>query len=282
MYKDLRQTGDYTKYAKNIGWEVERVGKNYCFIKKFSIVGSVVKLQRPGKIGHKDIKILGYLAKRYRAYQIGVEPTTSEHVPLLVKFGYKISRYPSLPSKTILIDLNKNDKDLMNGMHYKTRYNIGKAKRNKLAVHRSENIKEFADLWQKNSKSWGMFLPQTSEITALFKAFDGDAKIIFAKKGKDIVAGVMAVNTKDIIYYMYAFSTPLGNKLFAPTLLVWEIINYAKEKELKLFDFGGVYDERFPLPSWIGFTRFKESFGGMVVEYPGLYVKSLLPFGLPF
>ena len=42
-----------------------------------------------------------------------------------------------------------------------------------------------------------------------------------------------------------------------------------KKEGKKVFDFEGIYDERFPLISWKGFTRFKKGFGGIEVEYPG-------------
>jgi len=52
----------------------------------------------------------------------------------------------------------------------------------------------------------------------------------------------------------------------------------AKKMGCKIFDFEGIYDDRFPLKSWLGFSRFKKSFGGLEVEYPGAYSKFLLPF----
>jgi lipid II:glycine glycyltransferase (peptidoglycan interpeptide bridge formation enzyme) len=46
----------------------------------------------------------------------------------------------------------------------------------------------------------------------------------------------------------------------------------------KIFDFEGIYDSRFPIKSWLGFTHFKKQFGGNEIAYPGCYIKFRLPF----
>ena len=76
---------------------------------------------------------------------------------------------------------------------------------------------------------------------------------------------------------MYAAASDAGKKLFAPTLCAWEAIKLSKKHGSKIFDFEGIYDERFPLKSWHGFTRFKKSFGGREIEYPGAFVKYRIP-----
>jgi len=76
---------------------------------------------------------------------------------------------------------------------------------------------------------------------------------------------------------MYAASNKRGKQLNVPTLLVWKTILIAKKRRMKIFDFEGIFDERFPLPAWRGFTRFKKSFGGEEVEYPGAFIKWRFP-----
>jgi lipid II:glycine glycyltransferase (peptidoglycan interpeptide bridge formation enzyme) len=77
---------------------------------------------------------------------------------------------------------------------------------------------------------------------------------------------------------MYACSTKQANKLSAPSLLVWEGVKLAKKKGCKVFDFEGIYDERYKATkSWKGFTRFKMGFGGKVITYPPTLVKYYNP-----
>ena len=77
---------------------------------------------------------------------------------------------------------------------------------------------------------------------------------------------------------MYAASTTNGKQLFVPTMLVWEAIKLGKKLGKKYFDFEGIYDERFPLKAWKGFTRFKQSFGGKEVVFPGTLRKLFINF----
>lgn len=272
---DLRQTLEYANFMENIGWIVERIdGVNY-FIRRFPLVGSFIKIQRPEKINYQHV---AQLAVKHRAFQIVIEPKYFNHQKLIYNWGFRQSRSPFLPTKTIHIDLSKSEKTLLEEMHYKTRYNIRKTQNSKLKIQNSKDIETFADFWQRCAlKQRGMFLSQKKEITTLFRTFGKWADLILVSKDKEILSGILMVKTKNIAYYMYAASSPLGKKLFAPTLNVWQAILLAKKAGCKVFDFEGVYDERFPLKSWKGFTRFKKSFGGKEIEYPGAFVKYRLP-----
>jgi lipid II:glycine glycyltransferase (peptidoglycan interpeptide bridge formation enzyme) len=89
-----------------------------------------------------------------------------------------------------------------------------------------------------------------------------------------LLGGILLVYSDSVGYYMYACSTKEGKKLFAPTILAWEAIKVARKRGMKTFDFEGIYDERYPLKSWLGFSRFKKSFGGKIIEFPNTYIKT--------
>ena len=63
-------------------------------------------------------------------------------------------------------------------------------------------------------------------------------------------------------FYWHNCSTETGKKLFAPTLCVWEVIKESKRRNLQIFDFEGLWDERFPKlnKNWQGFSQFKKGF----------------------
>ncbi len=52
---DIRQSKDYAQYLSSLGWVVERINNINYFIKKFPLIGSVIKIQRPEKIDFKEI-----------------------------------------------------------------------------------------------------------------------------------------------------------------------------------------------------------------------------------
>lgn len=295
---DLRQTSEYAKYLEKIDWKVEKLKSGYAYIKKVPFIGNLIKIQRPQTLNYNKIR---NLITEYKPFQIIIEPKNQYQVSSIKYHGFKQSRSYFLPSKTIYIDLTKSEKQLLKEMHHKTRYNIGLGKRSKVKVESSKDILVFADFWNKCAlKQRGMFINQKKEMTELYKAFSKNAYIIMVfchpefisgSKNKEspkqvrddkliLLAGVLVICTKEIAYYMFAASTYEGKKLFAPTLAAWEAIKLAKKMKCRIFDFEGIYDDRFPLKSWLGFTRFKKSFGGKEIEYPGTYTKFLLPFRL--
>jgi lipid II:glycine glycyltransferase (peptidoglycan interpeptide bridge formation enzyme) len=277
MASDLRQSEKYADYMKLIGWKVENFGGVYVYIKKI-LFGYIIKIQRPLKLPGGEQLL--FLINKYKFSEVIVEPSNETDIKTLLGQGFKESKYPFLPSKTVWLDLKKSEDELLSQMHYKTRYNIKHARSGGIKIINSTDIKKFADFWQKTSFAWGMFLPEKKNIKGIFDAFGSDARIFLAEKEGSFLGGILLISTKEISYYMYAAYSDLGKKLFVPTLLTWKAIKYAKKEGKKTFDFEGIYDERFPLKSWQGFSRFKKSFGGRVVDYPRILVISNLPFGI--
>ncbi|MCS7092752.1 MAG: peptidoglycan bridge formation glycyltransferase FemA/FemB family protein [Patescibacteria group bacterium] len=282
-FVDIRQTLNYSKYMRSLGWYTKKVEDVYIYLRKILLV-KVMKIQRPKKLSQECIKLIESVAKKEKVLQIIIEPSELSDVPILIKHGYK-QTHPFVPSKTIEIDVKKSEQELLKEMSQKTRYNIKIAIRNGVKVENSKNIKDFVSFWNKCSIERKNF-PQTREINALYNSFRKNATILFAyqnsinkttdEKAK-IIAAVLLIYSKNISYYMYAASSKEGKKLFAPTLLVWEAIKISKKRGCQLFDFEGIYDERFPLPSWRGFTKFKLGFGGKIKEYPGAFTKWRIP-----
>jgi lipid II:glycine glycyltransferase (peptidoglycan interpeptide bridge formation enzyme) len=271
----------------SLGWDTEAIDSthvyqsthrpSYAYIRKIPILGNVIKIQRAERI---NLQVITALIAKFKPFQIIIEPKYLKHCQLLTEHGFRLSKSYFVPSKTIQIDLTKSESLLLSEMHQKTRYNI-KSHFPYLTSHISKDILSFANFWQECAlKQRGMFLSQKKEIIEIYNAFGKDAYIVLVKNGREIMSGILLICTKDIAYYMYAASTSSGKKQYAPTINVWEAMKLAKKLKRKVFDFEGIYDERFPLNSWQGFTRFKKSFGKSEVKYPGTYIKTMLPFGI--
>src|SRR4030065_2513244 len=112
---DLRQTSEYAEYMQNTGLVVEKSSNCFVYIKKFPIIGSFIKIQRPQQFNHKTIE---QLIKKYRAFQVVLEPILSTNIRAVVSQNQLIakdlkqSKCPFLPSKTIHIDLSKSQEQL--------------------------------------------------------------------------------------------------------------------------------------------------------------------------
>jgi lipid II:glycine glycyltransferase (peptidoglycan interpeptide bridge formation enzyme) len=268
---DIRQTSQYARYLGKIGWHVERRAETNYFIKKIPLLGSIIKIQRPEKIRVDEIK---KLAKKYRAFQIIVEPAKESDVKILKSFGFKQSKSPYLPTKTLLLDLTKPEKELLREMKKDARYGIKKTET--LKTREIKNLEKFREGWKK-SVGLKRYVPPLYNLLALKNSFK--EKCLFLTT-QDFSAGAIFLIGDRLAYYWQAFTNKQGRKALAQYKIVWEGLLWAKGKRVKAFDFEGIFDERFANKSWKGFTHFKKSFGGLVISYPGTYSRNLLLFGL--
>ncbi len=274
--QDLRQSSNWAKYLEFIGWKVEKINNVYVYLKKIPVLGYFIKIQRPGKILKKDIE---KLKQKFKPFQICIEPDSSNQVKLLKELNFKLSKSPSLPTKTLQIDLSRSEETLLKKFSQKTRYNIKLSQRKEIDIKNYRDVLLFTKFWRENfEKNRFPFLSQQKNIIALYNAFGKDANILLVKRNEKIIAGLFILIYDKVAYYMYAASNDYGRKNFAPTLLTWNAILMAKKNGCKIFDFDGIYDERFPIKTWLGFTKFKKGFGGKEVLYPGNFVKNKFYF----
>lgn len=276
--KDIRQTPQYANYLSKIGWIVETIdGINY-FIKKIPFIGSVIKIQRPEKI---QVSTITKLTKKYRAFQIICELKDKNQELRIKNQGFKLSKSPYLPTKTLYVNLTKTKEDLFRGLKKDSRYAIRKTQdeiRISYHVSRIVPVEEFRNAWKK-TVGWRRYVPPIYHLNALKKSFNKNCLFYCSRTMKqEIEAGAIFLIGDKTAYYWQAFTSKEGRKNLSQYKIVWEGILWAKKQGAKIFDFEGIYDSRFPNNSWLGFTHFKKSFGGNEVEYPGAFSKFLLPF----
>lgn len=261
---DIRQSIQYANYLSKIGWEVERVGEVNYFIKKFPIIGSVIKIQRPEEIKIAKIK---ELAKKHKAFQIIIEPKGELDANHLISLGFKLSKSPYLPSKTLQINLTKPKKDIFRHFKKDARYAI--KKNNKLSTTETPKLEEFRNPWKK-AVGWKRYVPPLTQLLILKKSFKKNCLFLMTE---DKNSGAIFLLAEAVAYYWQAFTNEEGRKNLSQYKIVWEGVLWAKRQGARIFDFEGIYDERFPNKTWEGFTHFKKSFGGYEVTYPGTFVK---------
>ncbi|QQG41949.1 MAG: hypothetical protein HYV90_01395 [Candidatus Woesebacteria bacterium] len=308
---DIRQTKNYANYLSSEGWVVERINNTNYFIRKLPLVGSILKLQRPEKV---DFGCISVLLHRYKVFQIIVEPQDEIQAKLLVIQGYKLSKSPYLPSKTLQIDLTQSKEKIYANFTKDCKYAVRKAA---LAVSRVHHfvggeptgpavakamagkgvggfyissystpaeIEKWREAW-KNSVNFDRYVPSAEQLLNIKKSFPQNHSLFLASHNisSRIIGGALfTISSHDvsnyITYYWYGFTNKEGRTSLSQYSLLYQGILWAKKMGCKVFDFEGVYDERFPNKSWLGFTHFKRSFGGHDVPYPGCYTKFRFPF----
>lgn len=277
---DLRQSSRWAKYMEALGWKVERINNCQIYIKKFPLgFGSLIKILRPNP--PIPFEKIDQVAKKHKAWFVKLEPNQPfNHLTMkqLNNRGFFPTSWPLSPSKTIQINLKKSVKSLWADLKKETRNIIRKSIKNGVVVNQSLEIEQFRDLWVKSMRKKGNIFASGAEIKKTWTAFEENSHLLVAHRStnKDqLLTGALIITFNQAAHYIFATSTGQGNKLGAPSLIVWEAILLAKKIGCRIFDFEGIYDPRFhqATKSWQGFTKFKKGFGGEEVIYVGTFIK---------
>ncbi len=259
---DIRQSSLYASFMKKIGWDVVKIKNSYLYTRNILFIGKIAKFQRT------DLPIPFDKLTSYTS--LTIEPDLPPNKILEAQFianGYRINLSPYLPTKTILIDLTQTEDKIFKSFAQAKRRSIRKAVKNKVKVIESDNIESFIKL--KSSHMFPIGFLMAKEIQALWTTFYPNNASLLMAQG----AGILLLFYSNKAYYWLAASTKEGNKLAAPSLLVWEALKLAKKKGATSFDFEGIYDSRFhqATKNWQGFTKFKRGFGGKELNFIGSF-----------
>lgn len=278
---EIQQSPLYASYITSLGWHVEYVGGSQLFVKQFPLYGGFAKLQRTTHL--PTTRELKPLFSKYHVKKLSVEPDARVPQKKFSQWFAKISPHvslvatPYIPTKTIRVDCTPSEQQIFEQFTEAKRRAVRKAQKNNVQIQESTNIQDLIKIKNKSAgflgfitttginKIWPIFAPNHAAILLAYRD-KGQA----TRDKKDCVGGVLVLFWDKIAYYWIAGATREGKKLFAPTLLVWEAIKLAKKQGARQFDFVGVWDERIPKENkaWLGFTKFKEGFGGKSLYYP--------------
>ena len=240
-------------------------------------MGSILKVQRPEEI---RIDVIHKLDRKYRIFQIIIEPKTEFDAKYLTSIGFKLAKRPYLPGKTLQIDLTQGQKEIFRHFKKDARYGVKRGEALQIKSYTTpDEIGKWHEAW-KNSVNFKRYVPPVEQLLNLRKSFPGNYSLFLASHNISgrIIGGVLFTRSShDFAYYWYGFTNKEGRTSLSQYALLYQGILWAKRQSCKVFDFEGVYDPRFPDKSWLGFSHFKRSFGGYEVDYPGCYTKFQLP-----
>ena len=283
---DLRQSPQYANYLSQLGWVVEKLNGNYIYLKKIPLLGYFAKIQRTKGVDPQTIKLI---TQKYKPFRIVVEPLTTSfrsvtigglstipvtkdnHNPLYTP-KFHLCKSPYLPTKTLLIDISKSEEKIVGGFAKDVKRVLAKLQITNYKsqiVGTVQQITGFHKAWRK-AVPWTRYVPSLKNILALKKSF-GDSCLLISNDNK---CGIVFLIADKTLYYYLAWSNKRVSHTADMYRLVWEGIKLGKACGCTKFDFEGVYDERFPNKSWLGFSHFKSRFGGQEILYPGCFVVS--------
>ncbi len=172
------------------------------------------------------------------------------------------------PAKTLILDLNKSEKELLAQMHHKTRYNLRLAEKKGVVVSvgGKELLDEFWQLLNQTNKRDQFRLHPKEHYQNLMELDKNCVRLYLARLNGQAIAGAMVSYFGDTATYLHGGSANRQREVMAPYLVQWQAILDAKIAGFKYYDFFGIDEHKWP-----GVTRFKLGFGGNILEYPGTF-----------
>ncbi|MBI2315224.1 peptidoglycan bridge formation glycyltransferase FemA/FemB family protein [Candidatus Daviesbacteria bacterium] len=196
---------------------------------------------------------------------------------LQVTDGFTKSPKPLFTKYNFVLDLTKSEEELLKNMHSKTRYNIRVAQRHGVKVESKTDdaaFKDYLKLYFDTTKRQGYHGHNQYYHQQVWETLKkvGLVRLIIAYYKNQPLTAWMLLNFKDTLYYPYGGSSKAHQEVMANNLVAWEAIKLGKKLGLKKFDmWGALGPDADPKDPWYGFHRFKQGYGGRLVEYISTY-----------
>ncbi len=293
------QSWEWGEFRTRMGIDVVRLGiyKNNILTNGMQItfhripytpftVGYIPKGPLPTGDMVMELKKLG---KQKNAIYIQLEPNVQEGSnEIKVSDSLLPSHHPMFTKHTFCIDCTQSEELLLKAMHSKTRYNI------KLALKHGVNIAQdnspvafeaYKKLSDETTARQGFYAHNHTYQKTVWEVLHaaGIATIFTATYNKKILAAWMLFVWKDKIYYPYGASSREHREVMAPTLLLWEIVKWAKAQKYTTFDLWGALGPEPDIQDpWYGFHKFKQGFNPKLITFIGSYDLVIQPIVYKF
>ena len=235
------------------------------------------------------------LAKKYRSVCLRMDPDIRadckefaealDFMELKVKGGKNFET--TQPRFVYRMDIKgKTEEEVMANFTSKTRYNVRVAIKNgvetRVVNDDPEAIAQFHALMKVTGERDGFICRSQSYFERLLKSLGEDARLYAAYYNGEMIAGTLAIRYADKVWYLYGASSNKERNRMPNYLLQWDMIRWAVESGVSVYDFRGVsgdMDESNPL---YGLYRFKRGFNGELVEFVGEIDAVFRRFGYAF
>ncbi len=258
----ILQTTAWGQLKKEFGWDVVRIisgdgsernesGAQILF-KKLPLGLSLAYIPR-GPIGSEWDRLwpdLDRICRKKRAVFLKVEPDIWESDPgTLLKdqkpSGFVLSPYEIQPPRTLIVDLNGSEDQILARMKQKTRYNIRLARRKGVVIQETCDIDRFYRLMQVTGErdTFGVHSKEYYQLAFDLFAPRGNCALFCAEFEGQPLAGIMVFAFGKRAWYFYGASSNDYRNIMPTYLLQWKAMQWAKAKGSSEYDLWGVPDE---------------------------------------
>jgi len=230
------------------------------------------------------LQALDSVCRSKGAFAVRIEPDAEEAQERQMPFqeaGFRPA--PCIqPRRTLVVDLNGSEDDLLARMHQKTRYNVRLAARKGITVRPWDDLDGFARMMQHTAErdSFGAHTP--AYYRRAYESFhpQGECELLVAEFEGAPLASLMVFARGERAWYFYGASTSEERNRMPTYRLQWEAMLWAKRQGCSTYDLWGIPDfspealeGQFRQRSdglW-GVYRFKRGFGGRNMRSAGAW-----------
>ncbi len=277
----ILQTAAWGELKSAFGWQAERVvageaGAQILF-RRLPLGFTLAYIPR-GPIGAPNPEFwaeIDAICRSRRAVFLKVEPDIWEEEHAEIPQGFRPSPHSIQPRRTVVINLQGSEEELLARMKQKTRYNIGLAEKKGVIVRPWEDIAGFSKMMDVTAARDEFGVHSEAYYRKAHELFHsaGTCELLVAEYEGKPLAALMAFARGPRAWYFYGASTNEERNRMPTYLLQWEAMRWARAKGCTEYDLWGVPDEdesqleaQFEARSdglW-GVYRFKRGFGGTV------------------
>lgn len=281
----LLQMGEWGELKKDFGWKPVRVisgdaGAQILFrrLPLGFTIGYMPKVVMSNELLNNEFwRVIDSVCKRNRAIFLKVEPDSwvedfqlVSHPSFLVTSPHNIQ-----PPRTITIDIQDSEENILSRMKPKCRYNIRLAEKKGVTIRAWDDIAAFHEMMTVTGGRDGFGVHSKEYYQRAYELFHpkGTCELLVAEyEGKPLASLMVFANAKRA-WYVYGASNNEERNRMPTYLLQWEAIRWAKARGCEEYDLWGVPDEDEEMLEaqfesrhdglW-GVYRFKRGFGGQL------------------
>lgn len=287
MPASFLQSGEWEEFQRHIGRKTLRIEHVLCI--RHDLPGGFHYLYCPRPLFRdkkqetrdKFFEDVRAAAQNERSLFLKIDPLDDAgRLPVACHLSQSIQ-----PQESVAVLLDVKEEEVFARMHEKTRYNIRLALRRGVVVHQESPVssadggatgqagmrnQEFEIFWNMLRETAARDGFHTHEKRYYEKLVETKSEnftneLFFARMDGVPVAAAMVnfYRPSGIATYLHGASGRAYRDVMAPHLLHWHIMQEARRRGFRMYDFWGIDERRWP-----GLTRFKKGFGGEVVTYP--------------
>lgn len=288
--KSFLQSWNWGQTNKLTGNKIFRLGffknielKGVCLLIKqdarrgvhFLIPGGPVINWENGELVSFFVKELKALAKAEGARFVRVRPELFESIEnrkLFKKLGFVSASMHLHAENTWVLDISPEDENLLYGMRKNTRYLVRKSLKVGLSLNKSVDPKDsliLNNLQDETVKRLGFIGFPEKLFQSQLETFgkDDQAKLYIVRKGNEPVVAAIIIYYGDTAYYHHSGSSSKFREIPSSYFLQWNVIQEAKKRGCKYYNFWGIAPEGAKKHRFSGVTTFKRGFGGERVDW---------------